>query len=311
MKDYHVPVMLNESISALKIQNEGIYVDATLGGGGHTKAILDSNKNIIVFAFDQDEDAIYEARNYLKDYSKRLTIIKDNFANLRTRLALERIKKIDGILFDLGVSSHQISKPERGFSFSLDGKLDMRMDKSQKLSAYDIINNFSYEELRNLFFEFGEERESSKIAKAIVSNRMKKKISTTLELSEIIENSIFSRHKLKAKARIFQAIRIYLNEEIEVLKTALKDAVNILNFEGRIVVISYHSIEDRAVKKFFQYQAKSCICPPNFPKCVCDKVSTLTIINKKPILPSNDEILKNNKARSAKLRIAEKRRFDE
>jgi len=148
MKDYHVPVMLNESISALKIQNEGIYVDATLGGGGHTKAILDSNKNIKVFAFDQDEDAIYEARNYLKDYSKRLTIIKDNFANLRTRLALERIKKIDGILFDLGVSSHQISKPERGFSFSLDGKLDMRMDKSQKLSAYDIINNFSYEELK-------------------------------------------------------------------------------------------------------------------------------------------------------------------
>ena len=143
MKNYHVPVMLNESVSALKIYEEGIYVDATLGGGGHTKAILDSNKNIKVFAFDQDEDAIYEARNYLKDYSNRLTIIKDNFVNLRTRLALERIKKIDGILFDLGISSHQISKPERGFSFSLDGKLDMRMDKSQKLSAYDIINNFS------------------------------------------------------------------------------------------------------------------------------------------------------------------------
>ncbi|RLC51978.1 MAG: 16S rRNA (cytosine(1402)-N(4))-methyltransferase RsmH [Candidatus Cloacimonadota bacterium] len=305
--EYHIPVLLKESIQALAIHSGGIYVDATLGGGGHTRAILASEKDIKLYAFDRDENALKFAKdNFLSSY-QNLVLIKDNFANLRTGLALERVKKIDGILFDLGVSFNQISTPGRGFSYLHEGNLDMRMDESEKLTAFDIINDFPFEKLKEIFFEFGEEREAARIAAAIISQRKLNKIKTTSELSEIIERSTRSRFKMKAKARIFQALRIYLNGEIEALKQALKDAVNILNPKGRIVVISYHSIEDRVVKKFFQYEEKSCICPPNFPKCVCNKVSTLKIITKKPIIPSSQEISENRMARSAKMRVAEKR----
>jgi len=305
-KKYHIPVLLKESIAALNLRDGGIYVDATLGGGGHTRAILNSGKNLKLYAFDQDENALkFAEKNFLSAY-KNLVLIKNNFANLRTGLALERIKKIDGILFDLGVSFNQISNPARGFSYLHDGNLDMRMDESEELTAFDIINNFPLKKLRDIFFEFGEEREAAHIASAIVSKRKLKKIKTTAELSEIIDRSTHSKFKMKAKARIFQALRIYLNREIEVLKTALNDAVKILNPGGRLVVISYHSIEDRVVKKFFQYEEKSCICPPNLP-CVCDKVSTLKIITKKPIIPSSEEIAENRMARSAKMRVAEKK----
>ena len=234
-------------------------------------------------------------------------MINDNFKNLRTGLALNRIKKIDGILFDLGVSSHQIDSADRGFSYMADGDLDMRMDRTSKLSAKELINTFSLEDLKDIFFKYGEERESARIARKIVEVRKQKEIKTTLQLAEIIDNSIKSNQRIKAKARIFQAIRIFVNNEIEALNKALKDAVHLLNKGGRIAVISYHSIEDRVVKQFFKYENLSCVCPDDFPICTCDKVSTLKIITKKPILPTEEEIHNNSRAKSAKLRIAERK----
>ncbi len=304
MREYHLPVMLKESIEGLSLKDGGVYVDATFGGGGHSRAILESGKDIRLFSFDQDEDAQKIAETIKNE---NFVFIKDNFRNLRTGLALNRIKKIDGILFDLGVSSHQIDSPERGFSFMREGDLDMRMDTNTELSAKEVINTYPKEQLQDIFIKYGEEREAFRIARAIVEERKKRFISTTLQLAEIIDKSIKSHRRIKAKARIFQALRIYINREIEALNEALKDAVHLLNKGGRIVVISYHSIEDRVVKQFFKYENLSCICPDDFPVCRCNKVSTLEIITKKPILPSEEEIAKNSRAKSAKLRIAERK----
>ena len=304
MREYHLPVMLKESIEGLSLKDGGVYVDATFGGGGHSRAILESGKDIRLFSFDQDEDAQKIAETIKNE---NFVFIKDNFRNLRTGLALNRIKKIDGILFDLGVSSHQIDSPERGFSFMREGDLDMRMDTNTELSAKEVINTYPKEQLQDIFIKYGEEREAFRIARAIVEERKKRFISTTLQLAEIIDKSIKSHRRIKAKARIFQALRIYINREIEALNEALKDAVHLLNKGGRIVVISYHSIEDRVVKQFFKYENLSCICPDDFPVCRCNKVSTLKIITKKPILPSEEEIAKNSRAKSAKLRIAERK----
>lgn len=307
MEKYHIPVMLKESLEGLNLKPGGIYVDATLGGAGHSLAILQSCPDIQLYSFDQDEDALNHVRKKLGDTYPGLHLIHDNFSDLWTRLSLERIKKIDGILFDLGVSSHQIDKDERGFSFSMEADLDMRMDRSNARTAYDVVNNCSLAELRSMFFEYGEERESSRIARAIVEERDKKEIKTTEELARIIDYSTKSHQKMKAKARIFQAIRIYLNDEINVLKKALSDAIPVLRSGGRIVVISYHSLEDRVVKQIFKYAALDCICPPGFPQCICGKQSTLKIITRKPLLPTEDEIAENSRARSAKMRIAERK----
>jgi 16S rRNA (cytosine1402-N4)-methyltransferase len=310
MENFHEPVLLEESIAALNIRDGLVYVDATLGGGGHTRAILNTGKKIKLISFDQDEAAIEHCRNSFGENYDNLTLIHDNFSNFWTGVALQKIKKIDGILFDLGVSSYQINEPERGFSFSLDGKLDMRMNNKSELTAYEIVNKFTYEELKKIFFEYGEERESYRIAKGIIKERESKNIQTTLELADIIDRYTFSHQKLKAKARIFQAIRIYLNDEINVLTTALNDAVKILNPGGRLAVISYHSLEDRIVKQLLRFQEKVCICPPSFPQCVCNKKSTLRILTKKPITPKQEEIARNSRARSAKLRIAEKKEVE-
>jgi len=307
MSKYHNPVMLNECISALELQDNRIFVDATFGGGGHSKAILESGKNITLYGIDQDPDAVEQSKLLKSKFPNNFFMIKDNFVNLRTGLALERVKKIDGILFDLGVSSHQINNPDRGFSFSSKGELDMRMDKTSNLTAAEVVNSYPFEKLAKIFREYGEEKEAARIANSIIVERNKKQIKTTLHLSQIIEDSIVSRKSIKAKARIFQALRIFINQEMEVLKKALEDSVKVLNPGGRLVVISYHSLEDRIVKFFLKTEEKSCICPPEFPKCVCDKVSTLEIITKKPIVPSTDEIKVNPRARSAKLRIAQKR----
>ncbi len=307
MSNYHVPVLLKESIEALNIKSQGIYVDATFGGGGHTAEMLKKGNGIKIFGFDQDIQALNEGSILQKKHPEQLILFHDNFKNLRTRLALERIRYIDGILFDLGVSSHQINEAERGFSFSQEGRLDMRMNEEQEFTASDVVNDFSYEEIRNIIFEYGEERESGRIARAILRERTNSRIETTLQLADIIEHNTNAKQKVKAKARVFQALRIYVNGEMESLKKALEDSVKMLNPGGCIVVISYHSLEDRLVKKFFKYEEKDCICPVNFPKCICDKKSTLKIITRKPILPSADEIERNSRARSAKLRIAEKR----
>lgn len=307
MKEYHVPVLLFECIEALDLQNGKIFVDATFGGGGHSKKILESGKDIKLFAFDQDPDSIEQSKILQDKYPDKFVMIKENFANIRTGLALERIKKVDGILFDLGVSSHQINDPSRGFSFRGDGYLNMRMDQDSLLTAADVVNTYSFEELTKIFREYGEEKEAARIARNIVLERSKKEIKTTLQLSTIIENCIISHKSIKAKARIFQALRIYINKEMDVLQTALNDSIKILNPGGRIAVISYHSLEDRIVKNLFKYEEKSCICPPEFPKCVCDKISTLKILSKKPIIPTSQEIENNPRSRSAKLRIAQKR----
>ena len=307
MKEYHVPVLLTECLEALDLQDGKIYVDATFGGGGHSSKILESGKDIQLFGFDQDPDSVEQSKVLKEKYPEKFVMIKENFANIRTGLALERIKKVDGILFDLGVSSHQINNPTRGFSFSRDGKLNMRMDQDSNLTAADVVNTYSFEKLTKIFRKYGEEKEAARIANHIILERANQEIETTLQLSAIIENCIISKKSIKAKARIFQALRIYINKEMDVLQTALEDSVKILNPGGRIVVISYHSLEDRIVKNLFKYEAKSCICPPEFPKCVCDKISTLRILSRKPIIPTENEIENNPRARSAKLRIAQKR----
>ena len=307
MKEYHVPVLLAECLEALNLQDGKIYIDATFGGGGHSTKILESGKDIKLFGVDQDPDSIEQSKKLAEAYPDKFLMIKENFANIRTGLALERIKKVDGILFDLGVSSHQINDPARGFSFRGDGDLNMRMDQDSQLTAADVVNTYSFEDLARIFREYGEEKEAARIANNIILERSKKEIKTTLQLSTIIENCIISKKSIKAKARIFQALRIYINKEMEVLKTALNDSIKILNPGGKIVVISYHSLEDRIVKNIFRYEAKSCICPSEFPQCVCDKVSTLKIISRKPVVPTLSETENNPRARSAKLRIAQKR----
>jgi 16S rRNA (cytosine1402-N4)-methyltransferase len=307
--NYHTPVMLEECLQALQLHNHGIYVDATLGGGGHTEAMLLANPTIRVFAFDQDEDAIIQNQPLLAKYADRLLLIQDNYSRLRTRLALEKIKGIDGILFDLGISTHQIDVPERGFSFQLEGDLDMRMNRESGISAAEVLKTFSYEQLAQMFREFGEEPEAGKIARLIIKNRDTQPLQTTAELANLLDAAFPQNPKYmtKLKARIFQALRIYVNQELEHLETALSDSVNLLNPCGRIVVMSYHSLEDRVVKTIFRKEEKACTCPDIFPQCVCGKVSRLKLINRKPILPSTAEILQNSRARSAKLRIAEKK----
>ncbi|MBW6516425.1 MAG: 16S rRNA (cytosine(1402)-N(4))-methyltransferase RsmH [Candidatus Cloacimonetes bacterium] len=306
MIHYHKPVMLKEAISYLALKDNGIYVDATLGGGGHSSAILQANKTVRLYSFDRDEEAIRHNHNLKESNRERFLIFNDNFVNIRSRLALERITKIDGILFDLGVSFSQISTPSRGMSFDLDGRLDMRMNQQDELTAHDVVNTYSLEELTKIFREYGEEREAYRIALGIIKQRQIRPIETTLDLSEIIDKSTHSAYKIKAKARIFQGIRIYINGELEALKAALYDAVELINPTGRIVVISYHSLEDRTVKQLFVQEEKECICPPKFPKCICNKKKKLKIITKRPLLPSPEEVAENRQARSAKMRVAER-----
>ena len=305
MSEYHRPVMLEEAISYLSIKDNGIYVDATLGGGGHSSAILRTNPSVRLYSFDRDGEAIIYNQRMEEEFRDRCKIFNDNFVNIRTRLALERINKIDGILFDLGVSFSQISTSARGMSFDLDGRLDMRMNQNDELTAYDVVNNYSVQDLASIIRDFGEEREALRIAHGIDNYRKNHRIETTMELGEIIERSIRSAFKIKAKARVFQGIRIYINGELEALKSALYDAVELLNPKGRIVVISYHSLEDRIVKQIFVNEEKECICPTKFPKCICDKKQRLRIITKKPLRPTNNEINENRQSRSAKMRVAE------
>lgn len=305
----HVPVLLNETIEGLNIKPDGIYIDGTLGGAGHSEEILKRLKNGKLIGIDQDIDAIKAATQRLDRYKDKIIIINDNYVNIPKILEDLKIKKVDGIILDIGVSSYQLDQAERGFSYQHDAPLDMRMNKENKFCAYDVINNYSEDKLSKVIFQFGEERWAKRIAQFIVKARGEKAINTTLELVEIIKKAIpqASRREGPHPAkRTFQAIRIEVNNELGVLKESIKGCINLLNKGGRMCIITFHSLEDRIVKEEFLKLSNPCTCPPQFPICVCNKKSIIKVIAKKPICPSEEELSKNPRARSSKLRIAEK-----
>jgi 16S rRNA (cytosine1402-N4)-methyltransferase len=303
---HHVPVMLDEVLDFLIVNSEGNYFDGTLGFGGHSSKILqklDSNAKLI--ATDKDEDAFkYCKEKFSSD--NRVTIYNTSFTKIRTIYLLENIEGFDGIFADLGVSSYQFDNKESGFTYREETVLDLRMDKTVGKPAYEFLNTAKQEEIANVLFQFGEEKKSRRIARKIAQERDTASIKTTTQLKELVEAVIPRQHLNKTLSRIFQALRIYVNNELDELKEFLSQSVELLNSGGRIAILSYHSLEDRIVKEFFKHEALTCICPPEIPVCVCDKESRLKILTKKPLLPSEDEIKINPRARSAKLRVAEK-----
>lgn len=307
MEFKHKSVMLNEVIDALNIQPRGIYLDCTLGGGGHSLKIgekLDSDG--ILIGIDRDEEAILAAREKLSSLRCRVEIVHGNFSELDKILDELQIEKIDGAIFDLGVSSHQIDTAARGFSYMHNAPLDMRMDRTKNFSAFDVINNYAEEKLVKIFSEYGEERFSKRIAKNIVGARKNSPIETTGELVKIIEKAVpkISDGGHPAK-RVFQAVRIEVNHELEILSGAVNSAVKRLNFGGRIAIITFHSLEDRIIKNTFKTLAQGCICPKNFPVCVCGHKAEIKILGKAKTA-TVEELNQNSRAKSAKLRIAEK-----
>ncbi len=310
MDFHHIPVLLNEVIEGLLIEPGDNVIDCTIGGAGHSFEIIKRiQPDGILLAVDRDEEALNAAQKKLDKYSKQTIFVHNNFKNISLINTNTGLKKIDAILIDLGVSSYQLDNPDRGFSYMNDAELDMRMDKSQSITAEQIINNTSEEHLMKLIWEYGEERWSKKIAQKIVRERKKEKITTTLQLVNIIKSAIplkFRKDGPHPAKRTFQALRIAVNEELKDLDKAIKDAVDVLNCGGRIAVISFHSLEDRIVKNTLKLLASDCICPPGLPVCKCNHRKKVRIITKKPIVASKSEILVNPRARSAKLRIAEK-----
>ena len=305
----HIPVLLEECIKYLNIKPDGVYVDGTLGMGGHSEAILQRLTTGRLISIDRDELAIERAGERLKAYSERLTIVHGNFRDLDEILDEQGVTAVDGMLFDLGVSSPQLDHAERGFSYMQDAPLDMRMDRAQKLTAYDVVNTWSREEIRRILFEYGEERYAPLIAAAIERERDKKPIETTLELVDVIKSAMpakAKREKQHPAKRSFQAIRIAVNDELGAVREAMDKAIDCLNPGGRLAVITFHSLEDRIVKTAFQQAAQGCTCPKEFPVCVCGKKPKVRLTPRKPILPDEGEIKENPRARSAKLRVCEK-----
>lgn len=309
MEFIHKSVLLDECIESLKIKPDGIYVDGTLGGAGHSLEIVKKLNTGKLIAFDQDMDAIENAKEKLKDYMDNVILIHSNFENLDEKLKEYDINGIDGILLDLGVSSYQLDTPERGFSYMHDAPLDMRMDKSLKESAYDILNYYSEESIDKIIRDYGEENWHSRIAKFIVEKRSEKPIETTFELVDIIKAAVPKKARdesLHPAKRTFQAIRIAVNRELDVIEKVVKEAADNMNSGGVIAIITFHSLEDRIVKNIFKDLSMGCKCPPEFPICTCNSKPTLKIINKKPIISSAEELEENPRARSAKLRCAMK-----
>ena len=302
----HVSVLLNESIEYLNIKEDGIYVDCTLGFAGHSSQILKRLKKGKLFAFDQDGEAIEYSKKILDQISDNYEIINSNFVNLRDELHKREIKKVDGILFDLGVSSVQLDEAERGFSYHKDAKLDMRMNQNQKLTAFDVVNNYSKEDLIKIFYEYGEEKYSKAIASAIIKNREISPINTTLELAEIIKNSVPEKYRRNSHParKIFQAIRIEVNNELNVFEKALNDALDLLNTGGRICVITFHSLEDRICKNIFKNESEVDKFYKGLPNIPDEYKPKIKIIKK--IKPTSEELEKNNRSRSAILRVIEK-----
>ena len=305
--EYHKPVLLDEVIDNIITDKDAVYVDCTLGGGGHTEGILEnSSKNSKVVAIDQDVQAIEFAKKRLEKYANKLQIFQDNFRNIDTAVYLAGFEKVDRILMDIGVSSNQLDNAKRGFSYRFEARLDMRMDSNLKISAYEVINNFSEKELADIIYKYGEEPKSRKIAKKIVEYRKIKAIETTTELADIVIKSIGKSMKRHPAKRTFQAIRIFVNKELEILSETLDKAVKLLGKNGKLLVITFHSLEDRIVKEKFREYENPCTCPPDIPICVCGKQSLGKVITKKPIVAKELELAENNRAHSAKLRIFER-----
>lgn len=310
MEFKHKSVLLNECIENLNIKPSGIYVDGTLGGGGHSYEILkrlDSKGKLI--GIDRDRDALFAAKEKLKEFSNLYTV-HDNHANILNILKYLEISGVDGILLDLGVSSYQLDEADRGFSYMHDAKLDMRMNREDSLSAYEVVNKYSEDELARIFFDYGEERYSKSIAKKICEKRKEKNIETTLELVDIIKSAMPAKalnEKQHPAKRVFQAIRIEVNEELTKLKQAVIDAIMSLNDGGRLTIITFHSLEDKIVKHTYEEMEGRCTCPKSLPVCVCNFKSYGKIVNKKPIVSNKNELEENARARSAKLRVFEKK----
>lgn len=310
MEFKHTSVLLEETIDNLHIKPDGIYVDGTLGGGGHSYEIASRlNGGGRLIGIDQDGDAIEAAGKRLEPFADRITLIRNNYCNAKEALRQIGIEKVDGIVLDLGVSSFQLDNAERGFSYKYDTALDMRMDIRQSLSAREIVNDYSEMELFRVIRDYGEEQFAKNIAKHIVNARKDKPIETTGELNDIIKASIPAKMRATGghpSKKTFQAIRIECNRELEVLKDSLDDLIEMLNPEGRICIITFHSLEDRIVKSAFRKNENPCTCPPDFPVCVCGQVSKGKVITKKPILPSQEELAANKRSKSAKLRVFER-----
>lgn len=306
----HYPVMFFECIEGLDIKPNGIYVDCTAGGGGHSEGILKELETGKLISIDQDDNALLACKNRFLKYGDKSILVKSNFSELEGVLNDLNIDRIDGVIMDLGVSSHQLDTPERGFSYNCDANLDMRMNPLSPLSAYDVVNTYSESELKRIISEYGEEKFAHVIARNIVKEREIKPIETTIQLVEVIKKSIpvgaqrkEAQHPAK---RTFQAIRIEVNHELDVITPAIKTAISRLNPGGRIVIMTFHSLEDRIVKTTFNKYAQGCTCPKDFPICVCGNKPKIKMINKKPITASQEELEQNSRSKCAKLRIAEK-----
>lgn len=305
----HRSVLLDECMEGLNIRPDGIYVDGTAGGAGHSSEIAKRLDNGRLIAIDQDETAVAVATERLNALGKNTTVVRSNFCEIASVCRMCGEDAIDGVLLDLGVSSYQLDTPERGFSYSSDARLDMRMDNRKAISAYEVVNTYSEQQLKKILFEYGEERFSPAIASAIVKQREKRPIETTAELSDIIKYAMppsareGGHHPAK---RSFQAIRIEVNSELDVIEPAIRDAVNMLRKGGRIAIITFHSLEDRIVKQTFASLASGCTCPKDFPVCVCNNKPKIKLVSRKPILPTKEELEENPRSRSAKLRVAEK-----
>lgn len=307
---HHISILLEECLTGLNIKPDGVYIDATLGGAGHSLHIANRlTQGGTLLCIDRDDAALENAKDRLAPVLGRVRLCKSDFRNLDAVLASQGFDKADGILFDLGVSSPQLDVAERGFSYMQDAPLDMRMDRSQGLTAYTVVNEWSREEIRRILFAYGEERYAPLIAAAIERTRAIKPIETTTELVDVIRSAMPSkalREKQHPAKRSFQAIRIAVNDELDAVREAMEKAIDVLAPNGRVAVITFHSLEDRIVKEAFRHAAQGCTCPPSFPICVCGNTPKVKLITRKPIVPNADELDENARARSAKLRVCER-----
>lgn len=308
MEFKHYSVLLNESVDVLDVNENGIYADGTMGGGGHSYEILSRGAGKLI-GIDQDKDAVNASLVRLHEFGDRLVTVNRNFSEIKDILKDLGIEAIDGAVLDLGVSSYQLDNAERGFSYMHDAPLDMRMDRRRSVSAYDVINDYSEQDLTRIFYEYGEEKWSKRIAKFIAERRNNCPIRTTSELSEIIKAAIPAKARLDGghpAKRVFQAVRIEVNGELKILENAVRDFVDVLKPGGVLSVITFHSLEDRIVKKTFASLAQGCTCPKDFPVCVCGNKPIVKVITRKPVLPSKEELDENSRSKSAKLRVVKK-----